>query len=504
MKRLWGWIRQRPLWAILAGGLLIRLVNIQSRPMQYDDLFSFFLSRRSLGEIIAGTAADTMPPLFYFILHFWQMISQEVWFLRLLSVIFSLAAVALLYGLIRQLFGAQTAAWAAFLAAISPFQYYHAQDIRNYSLLLAVQLGFAWFAARLWLRDQGQWIGKKEGWDWFGLIACGAISLYIHNIAVLALGMPNLFLLLKRRWRLFGRLVLAQVGIVLLNLPWLVLLPEQLAKVQRAWSLWKPGLADVIQAMIMVTTGLPLEGVWLAAAALLTVETLALVVLVLARERPESGQTQGGGLFLACFAVGLPVATFALSYLVKPIFVPRGFIAASMAYYGLAALAIVRGWGSGAGKLVAGGFILAALLGLPNQFFYDGFPRSPLDKAVAAIAVDIQPGELVVHDNKLSYFPGAYYAPDLPQVFVADAPGSGNDTFAPASQAAMGIFPQPDLSTAVGNSRGVYFVAYSRTTAEYQAMGLETHPALAWLEERYTLAGRDVFRDVEVYHFVQR
>lgn len=501
-KRLLDWVKQRPLWAILAVGLIIRLINIQSRPIQYDDMFSFFLARRGLGEIITGTAADTMPPLFYFILHYWQMISQDVWFLRLLSVIFNLAAVVLLYGMTRQLFGAQTAAWAAFLAAISPFQYYHAQDIRNYSFLLVTQLGFAWFAARLWLRDRGELTSGKEGWDWFGLIACGAASLYTHNIAVLALGMPNLFLLLKRRWRLFGKLVLAQVIIVVINLPWLILLPEQLAKVQRAWSLWRPGLADVVQALIMVTAGLPLQGVWLYIAALLTVESLALVVLVLTRQRSVEGK-KGGLLYLTCFALGLPAAVFVLSYIVKPIFVPRGFIVASMAYYGLAAAAIVRGWGNGAGKLVAAGFILSALIGLPSQFNFDGFPRVQLDKATAAIAAQIQPGEVVVHDNKLSYFPAAYYGPDLSQVFVADEPGSGNDTFAPASQEAMGIFPQPDLQTAVGNYSGVYFVVFSRTIAEYKDMGLENHPSLDWLEQRYTLARQENFRDLEVYYFVQ-
>ncbi len=501
-KRLLNWVKQRPLWTILVVGLIIRLVNIQSRPVQYDDMFSFFLARRGLGEIISGTAADTMPPLFYFILHYWQMISQDVWFLRLLSVIFNLAAVALLYGLTRQLFGAQTAAWAAFLAAISPFQYYHAQDIRNYSFLLLTQLGFAWFAARLWLRDQGELSGGKQAWDWLGLIVCGAASLYTHNIAVLALGMPNLFLLFKRRWRLFGKLVLAQLAIVLINLPWLIMLPQQVAKIQRAWWGQPPGFVDIFQSLIMVTSGLPLRGVWLAIGALLSIETFALVVLILARQHSAEGK-KGGLFYLVCFSLGLPAAIFAVSYIIKPIFVPRGFIVASMTYYALVGAAIVRGWGNGAGKLVAAGFILSALIGLPSQFNFGGFPRVPLDKATAAIAAQIQPGEVVVHDNKLSYFPAAYYGPDLLQVFVADEPGSGNDTFAPASQEAMGIFPQPDLQTAVGNHSGVYFVVFSRTIAEYKAMGLENHPSLDWLEQRYTLARQENFRDLEVYYFVQ-
>jgi mannosyltransferase len=499
-QRVWGWTAERPLLAILVGGLFVRLVNIHSRPLQYDDLFSFFLSRRSLSEIVPGTAADTMPPLYYFLLHFWQMVSQEVWFLRLLGVIFSLVAVALLYGLALQLFDRQTALWAALIAAISPFQYYHAQDIRNYSLLLACQLGFALCAARLWLRDVGRLSTGQARWDWLGLVLCGAASLYTHNIAVLALGMPNLFLLIQRRWRLFGKLVLAQLAILLLNLPWLVLLPEQFAKVQRAWSLWRPGLADVIQAGLMVTTGLPFTGVWLAIAAVLTIETLALVVLILARRSAEEGK-KGRVMYLVCFALGLPAVIFALSYVVRPIFVPRGFIVASMAYYALAGAAIVKGWQNGAGKLVLAGFILSALIGLPNQFAYDGFPRSPVDKVSVWIEARIQPGEGVVHDNKLSYFPARYYAPQLPQVFVADPAGTPNDTFAPGSQQAMQIFPAPDLASAVSGYSGVFFVVYSRTIEEYRAMGLADHPGLAWMKEHFELQEQALFRDVEVYHF---
>ena len=80
---------------ILLMGLGLRCINLQSRGIIYDDAFSFFLSIQNLPAIIQGTAADTMPPLYYFLLHFWMALSQSLWWLRLLSVLINLASVAI-------------------------------------------------------------------------------------------------------------------------------------------------------------------------------------------------------------------------------------------------------------------------------------------------------------------------------------------------------------------------------------------------------------------------
>ncbi|MEN6482834.1 MAG: hypothetical protein ABFD29_11775, partial [Anaerolineaceae bacterium] len=72
---------------ILIGATVLRLYRIEARSIQYDDAFSYFLSIQSLSNIISGTAADTMPPFYYFLLHFWSLISTSIWFLRLLSLI---------------------------------------------------------------------------------------------------------------------------------------------------------------------------------------------------------------------------------------------------------------------------------------------------------------------------------------------------------------------------------------------------------------------------------
>ncbi len=136
------------LYGILGLGLLLRVLLLNSRSIQYDDAFSILLSERSLGEIVSGTAADTMPPLYYFLLHFWMMVSGNIWWLRLLSVGLNMGSIVLLYSLVSNLLGTRSALWAVFLAAISPIQIYHAQDLRMYALLAFCQMAYLWSLPR--------------------------------------------------------------------------------------------------------------------------------------------------------------------------------------------------------------------------------------------------------------------------------------------------------------------------------------------------------------------
>lgn len=483
----------QPLPALVLG-LLLRLIGLESRSLQYDDTFSIFLASRSLPEILTGTAADTMPPLYYLLLHYWMLVAQSAWFIRLFSVILSLAAIWILFHLVKLWFGSSAAGWAAFLAAISPLMIYHGQDVRMYALLVTAQLGYFWFFSRIWLSE----VDQRYRWGiWAGLVACAVAGMYSHNVAVFALCVPNLFLLLRREWKLSFRLLVAQAVTGLLALPWLLLIPGQIAKVQKAWTLPPPGLVEIIQAVVMFTASLPLAVPLLALAMVLSLQILVMLLLELWRGRQEPPNV----LFWLLLLFVPPALLFTASYIMRPVFVPRTFLVASLAYDALAGLVIARTWSRGVGKLLAAAFVLAAAISLPSHYTYDEFPRSPYRQVTTYLESRVQVGDRVVHETKLSYFPSRFYAPKLAQVFVADPSGSPNDTFEPGSQQAMQIFPEPDLSAAVGDYKGVYFITFSQTFSEYEGIGLSEHPSIAWLDEHFTRVDRQVFRDLEVYHY---
>jgi len=55
--------------AFLAFALYTFRLDLQS--LWYDEGFSVYLARMSLGEITARTASDIHPPFYYYLLHFW-------------------------------------------------------------------------------------------------------------------------------------------------------------------------------------------------------------------------------------------------------------------------------------------------------------------------------------------------------------------------------------------------------------------------------------------------
>ena len=485
------------LLAILFLGFGLRCLFLQSRSIQYDDAFSILISERSLSEIVAGTAADTMPPLYYFLLHFWMMINRELWWLRMLSVLLNLGSIFLLFNLTAALWDTPSSLWAALIAAISPLQIYHAQDLRMYALLAFCQILYLWSFGQIWKRYSA---GTKPGWYHLaGLIAGVTLAMYSHNLGGFLLVAPNLFLLIKRQWRLLGYLCLLQAGIIILALPWLGMVPGQVAKIQGAFWTPRPGVVEILQALVLFTATLPLPGIWFPVAMVLSLQILVMVTIELTRHKPYND----GVLLFVVAALSPPFLLFVVSYLMRPVFVPRGFLISALIYAGLIGRVIALGWEKKVGMVVFATMFIASIISLPFQMTFREFPRSPFREAVAALKVVVRPGDRLIHDNKLSAFPFLVYAPQIEQRFLADEPGSHNDTLAIASQEAMGLFPVSDIEHASEGAGRVYFVVFSKTIAEYQEAGFLGHPNLLWLQNRYQSCEHKVFNDLEVYCFEQ-
>jgi len=488
------------LWpaVIFLPALVLRVLYLPSRGIWYDDAFSIFLSRQSLGRIVAGTAADTMPPLYYFLLHYWMdLFGQSLVALRSLNVLISLGIVALVWRLASSLIDSKAGIWAAIFAAVSSFQVYHAQELRMYALLALCSLGYVTFFSRIYFTSRASL--KRKIYDWSGLVLCATAAMYTHNLAVFTLAAPGVFLALKRRWGQLLRLAGAGVIVALLSLPWLMKVPAQVAKIERAFWTLRPGVVDILQGLIEAHANLPLPPALLSIAAFITL----LLVTLTAWEALRNRWRDDGFLLLATLALIPPFLLFIASYLMRSIFAPRAFMPSMLAYYLLLSRVVSQARVRAVGWIAGGAFVALSLASLPALYRFDSFPRSPFQPAMASLAERVTASDRVVHENKLSYFPSAYYAPGIAQTFLPDPPGSHNDTLAPATQAAVGIFPAVDLPSVVGDAKRVFFVVFREAIEEYKSTGQANDPALTWLEERFTLADRQVFNDLEIYTFVR-
>lgn len=484
---------------ILAGiiilGTVLRLLFIDSRNIQYDDMFSFFLARQDLPEIIKGTAADTMPPLYYFLLHFWSQISQEIWFLRLLSVLISVGVIISLFLLIKKMFGDREALLAALLAAISPLQIYHAQDIRMYALLTLSEILYFYFLACLF---QGQTNKRKKKNLWIGATICGVVAMYTHNLAIFGIIAPDILLLIKKDFNRLKKLVISQMIIAVLSLPWLIMVPGQMQKVQTAFWTPRPGIVEVVQSIIQLTATIPITPLWLFYAASIISMQITFLVFYLAIKKHNSSYSV---ISLIILSIIPPLFLFIGSYLIRPIFVTRVFIYAATVFLGLGGVVISKNWSNRIGIIILVLFIINSAISLPSLYQFNEFPRSPFRQAAEYLKENPQDDLRIIHDNKLSFFPMLFYLPDADQVFMPDEPGSSNDTLAIASQEAMGIYPENSIEDAIDEKVSIAFVVFSKAIDEYNQKGFGQHPTLAWLSERFHYQKMARFQDLEIYYF---
>jgi mannosyltransferase len=485
-------VMEYPLFGLITGAAVIRLIGISTRGIQYDDAFSILLANRKMSEIILGTAADTMPPLYYFILHYWQYLGTSIAFQRIPGILFSLGIIAIMYRIVLQMVGKQAAIWTAAILAVSPLEYYHAQDLRMYSLVTFFVLIWDWRVLQLIQMEKPR---NLPVWKWLVIILSGAGALYSHALAVFGLLVPLIYLLIKRDWIRLKFFAIAGFLVVLLFLPWLINIPGQIAKVQQAFWTPVPGVVEIIQSIAMTLGDIPLPPLLLGLVIFCCLNVAIICFMVYYRTRKDRGQVQ----FFILMALIPPAILFLLSYAMRPMFVPRAFLSA---YVGVSALiGIAADRARRLEKILIAGFVfLAAIITLPNQVAFNEFPRSPFQQAASYLSETVKEKDIVLHDNKLSSFPFKVYAPNLINRFLADQPGSANDTLAEQTQSALDISPYSDLMSAIQGSHRVFFVVFQQTIKDYTSAG--GHPIIQKLDE---VAGKPIehlFSDLVVLEFL--
>lgn len=480
--------REWPIVLILLAAFALRVYRLNERPIWYDEAFSVFLSEQPVGEIVRGTAADIQPPLYYILLHGWQLLGEQPFVLRFLSVVMSQASVAIAYALAQRLFSRRAAVLAILFGATFPFQIAYAQELRMYALLELALLGY--FYSFVVLLD-----GEHPFPMVIALALTGAVALYSQSLAILTWVVPDLVLLFRRDVRSLIRLGIAQGVTLFIFAPWLIVIGAQAAGIQNSYWTTRPTLVDVLQLLIAFTSNQPLPGWFLPLALFLTL----MVDATLALEIIRSGRRTTREVWVTVsFAALPPFLMFALSFVMRPIFIERAVILSSLAFVILLGRLVSRirrrGWDMVAAVLA----IAFVAVPLAFQYDYTDFPRSPFSTADAFLSKRIQPGDLVLHDNKLSFFSMHYYDRSLPQSWLADPLSAGSNTLAPETERVLNIQPV-SFDAAQGKSR-IWFVIFQRAIDEARDQGVK-QANLAWLDDHYQRVSEERFRDLNVYLF---
>lgn len=136
-RRLW-WL----VGFLAAAGGGLRLLRLDWQPLWWDEGYSVYFATEPLARMLALTARDIHPPLYYLLLHGWIQLwgnaAPETG--RLLSVWIGGAGLLLQLWLAWLFFRRrpQLLLLAVLLAALNPMQLFYSQEIRMYGLGMAL------------------------------------------------------------------------------------------------------------------------------------------------------------------------------------------------------------------------------------------------------------------------------------------------------------------------------------------------------------------------------
>jgi hypothetical protein len=448
-------------------GFGLRLFRLEDSPFRGDEAFSAQYWTLPLDQSLSQIATiEPHPALTYLTFYVWgRWVGTDEFTLRLLPVLVSLLAIPALYGIGRRLGGRGAGVLAAFFWILQPYELWHAQDARNYTLWAAFS------AVALWLGLVALQRNRAGDWLRYALAAAAAANLFYNEwFTIAAFG---LFTLLTHR-HLVGRFVAAAavavltsgLSFALLQLPLLgrggyggtasgfdpVLLPGLVTTLLFGRSLPPDWTIPIFIGFVVVVALLPIsvgkgdqEGNFLAAGVRQTLKRLASLgksplkglpegskhISVAAADAPPHLKAKRLRLWLLCIGLS-PLLFLSLVSLRLRIFAPQYVLAAVPGF--VAALAMMVSYSPTGGRTAVRpyrrlatwglvvGYVGLAFVSVYNYYFDPAYRKAANWPPVTSyLAAQAAPADLVIQQSIDAAF-GYYYRADALDIALPAAP----------------------------------------------------------------------------------
>jgi len=412
---------------VVALGAGLRLYRIGAQPLWVDEASSLRFARQTVPQLWNWHALvdPGNPPLYYSLLHGWLVFGDSESVLRLLSALFGVLTIPLVYALGRTIRDHRLGLVSALLFAISPFQVWYAQEARGYSLLALGATAAMWGVASLLRNPERSGNVRESGWAWLAYVAGTTVALLAHDTAVFLPIGANVLIL--GWWWTHGRglhgfvrnWLLAQLAVLLLWSTWLPAYVQQVVHGESYAWIQRPTVGGVLRAAYILYAGVVRATPYLLEALLLTVLT-GLGLWSWRRDRRWIA-------FVVIFGLAAPLAELVVS-LWRPIFLPRTLIWAAVPL----CVTVAAGLLCLRRRVFAVALVvLVVLSGAGLRTYYFDHDKEAWDQAAAFVGHHLQRGDAVVFSIGFLQIPFDYYyaAPSTYSVPEIGLTGTSNDTF---------------------------------------------------------------------------
>jgi len=177
------------LLAIILIGAFLRVYQLGAQSIWFDESSSVYIAKLSFTQFAqALPTLERSPPLYFLILHYWVILFGTSEFaVRLLSALFGVLALPMIYVLGRQLFNEEVGLVAALILALSSFNIQYSQEARMYSLMVLLALLSMYFFTRFLQRNT---VAISVGY-----VVSTTLLLYTHVYGMFVVIAQNVYLL---------------------------------------------------------------------------------------------------------------------------------------------------------------------------------------------------------------------------------------------------------------------------------------------------------------------
>lgn len=425
--------------------LLLRVIQIEVPHLWYDENFTLILARLPFDRMIAATAADVHPPLWYVIEWiFVRLISDlPAWALRIPALVCSMLAWIVFAQLLEELnIPTNVKAIALILMTILPMQIWYAQEARMYALLELEVLLALLFALRS---------------NWIGLFITSVEMLYTQNYAVIYLACIGLWItqgeiVFRRHMGFFSsvgpHIASAILVAFLAYLPWANVIAAQMTTISGRYWIQGNSIGDALHVIYKMFFTNAMPSFALISAMIVTFMAVCIGAWSLWRSHhPER-------IVIFIMAFGPLALAWIASLLWQPILLFRPLIGTAPFLYIVAAWSIdglftheKKSWREAA---LAAAFVVPVLVAGLGGYYRNIFAMkndgavSPLADAFAYVKAHWQDGDVIYYTDDGPMINILPYAGDLPQYMIEACGERFNygpvlGSLSPATRSAIGI-----------------------------------------------------------------
>ena len=423
------------LLAIVLIGLFLRVYQLGTQSIWYDESYSIWLSKLAVPQMVQTIAGAAQPPLYYLLLHYWMMVfgtSESA--VRLLSALFGVLAIPMIYVVGRQLFNKEVGLVGALILALSSFNIWYSQETRMYSLMVLLALLSMYFF--LCFLQRGT-LALSAGY-----VLSTMLLLYTHYYGVFVVIAQNIYIvtllvLSKQRTYKLRHWIGLQAIVLALFAPWMmVVLISQSVAGPSSQSVAGPSSQSVAGALHLISWWIPQPTaatlivtyqlycgtvvlvaesgtVWLLTAVLSALFLGLSVFSLFAYQKVRGAMDRKAPLkslesyswevriqdltpvyFLAVWLLAINLIPFVISLVSTPIYYVRYTIAASVALYLLVGKGITNINYKPTKLAVIGVVAALSVASLPSYYF--GVTRDQAREATSLIDANAKSGDVIL------------------------------------------------------------------------------------------------------------